>query len=226
MFLSRSNMYKPKEVKQDAPLDLSRPNTGDSLKENIKETAPAPTMPGMLGGFPGFPHPLLLNLASTGSFDWTPYLLAYQQQEALRRQREAEMNDPTALLLHLSKLQSMQNPMTAPLATSPEKPEKVHEDSKSSEEDYKMVIKNGVLMKKQKQRRYRTERPHECEHCNARFTLRSNMDRHIKQQHSNEAKTESNEDQELIIDDHDDEPEDMEEEGKLFFTFNTPFYPL
>ena len=212
----RSNLYKPKDqVKQDAPLDLSRPNTGDSLKENLKEASvpapppPAAAMPGMLG-FPGF-NPLLLNLAASapGSFDWASYLIAYQQQEALRRQREAEMNDPTALLLHLSKLQSMnQNPLaTAPLATSPEKIEKTIEaDSKSSEEDYKMVIKNGVLMKKQKQRRYRTERPHECEHCNARFTLRSNMDRHIKQQHSNEAKTEcSNEDTELIIDD--DQPE-------------------
>ncbi|KAJ8935424.1 hypothetical protein NQ314_012844 [Rhamnusium bicolor] len=47
----------------------------------------------------------------------------------------------------------------------------------------KMVIKNGVLMPKQKQRRYRTERPFTCEHCSARFTLRSNMERHIKQQH-------------------------------------------
>ncbi|XP_033323308.2 uncharacterized protein LOC117218773 isoform X1 [Megalopta genalis] len=47
----------------------------------------------------------------------------------------------------------------------------------------KMVIKNGVLMPKQKQRRYRTERPFGCEHCSARFTLRSNMERHIKQQH-------------------------------------------
>ncbi|XP_053678051.1 uncharacterized protein LOC128728449 [Anopheles nili] len=47
----------------------------------------------------------------------------------------------------------------------------------------KMVIKNGVLMPKQKQRRYRTERPFACEHCTARFTLRSNMERHIKQQH-------------------------------------------
>lgn len=46
-----------------------------------------------------------------------------------------------------------------------------------------MVIKNGVLMPKQKQRRYRTERPFACEHCSARFTLRSNMERHIKQQH-------------------------------------------
>lgn len=47
----------------------------------------------------------------------------------------------------------------------------------------KMVIKNGVLMPKQKQRRYRTERPFACDHCSARFTLRSNMERHIKQQH-------------------------------------------
>lgn len=47
----------------------------------------------------------------------------------------------------------------------------------------KMVIKNGVLMPKQKQRRYRTERPFSCDHCSARFTLRSNMERHIKQQH-------------------------------------------
>lgn len=47
----------------------------------------------------------------------------------------------------------------------------------------KMVIKNGILIPKQKQRRYRTERPFSCEHCPARFTLRSNMERHIKQQH-------------------------------------------
>lgn len=47
----------------------------------------------------------------------------------------------------------------------------------------KMVIKNGVLMPKQKQRRYRTERPFACEHCSVRFTLRSNMERHVKQQH-------------------------------------------
>lgn len=47
----------------------------------------------------------------------------------------------------------------------------------------KMVIKNGVLMPRQKQRRYRTERPFMCGHCTAKFTLRSNMERHIKQQH-------------------------------------------
>lgn len=61
--------------------------------------------------------------------------------------------------------------------TSSEKPL----DNRNS--SVKMVIKNGVLIPKQKQRRYRTERPFSCEHCSARFTLRSNMERHIKQQH-------------------------------------------
>lgn len=56
-------------------------------------------------------------------------------------------------------------------------------DLVQSPNSVKMVIKNGVLMPKQKQRRYRTERPFSCEHCSARFTLRSNMERHIKQQH-------------------------------------------
>ena len=56
-------------------------------------------------------------------------------------------------------------------------------EMEDDESNYKMVIKNGVLMKKQKQRRYRTERPYGCDHCSARFTLRSNMERHIKQQH-------------------------------------------
>ena len=72
-------------------------------------------------------------------------------------------------------------------------------------------------MKKQKQRRYRTERPHECEHCNARFTLRSNMDRHIKQQHSGmegscgtKADEDDREDKQLIIDDYDNNKDAME----------------
>merc|ERR1719264_1592097 len=38
-------------------------------------------------------------------------------------------------------------------------------------------------MRKQKQKRYRTEKPHQCDYCEGRFTLRSNMDRHVKQQH-------------------------------------------
>merc|ERR1712223_546618 len=140
--------------------------------------------------------------------------------------------------MHLSNLQSFQATSGGgggPLATSPEKPISTlggnnnngssilnvdqNEKSDCSDGDYKMVIKNGVLMKKQKQRRYRTERPHECEHCNARFTLRSNMDRHIKQQHSNKTDTDSGSKMEdskdsekmLIIDDDEEDEEDIED---------------
>lgn len=58
---------------------------------------------------------------------------------------------------------------------------KVRSNSKSS--TVKMVMKDGVLVEKQKQRRYRTEKPFSCAYCPGRFTLRSNMDRHVKQQH-------------------------------------------
>nr|CAI5856711.1 unnamed protein product [Callosobruchus analis] len=79
------------------------------------------------------------------------------------------LNVDTNFNENLSKLQS---------PIPPSKP-----DMMQSPNSVKMVIKNGVLMPKQKQRRYRTERPFTCEHCSARFTLRSNMERHIKQQH-------------------------------------------
>ncbi|XP_039312324.1 ras-responsive element-binding protein 1 isoform X1 [Solenopsis invicta] len=69
--------------------------------------------------------------------------------------------------------------MTNQVAPSREKTDSII----SSNDPVKMVLKNGVLIPKQKQRRYRTERPFTCEHCTARFTLRSNMERHIKQQH-------------------------------------------
>ncbi|XP_037084906.1 zinc finger protein 236-like [Pollicipes pollicipes] len=36
---------------------------------------------------------------------------------------------------------------------------------------------------KPKQRRYRTQRPFACNHCEARFTLSTNMDRHVKNHH-------------------------------------------
>ena len=283
----RSTMYRPQQKSNDvhetkakdfekhepdAPLDLSRPNTGDSLKENSLLTKDAANLmtkggmpnpmdftkslaamaasagiPGLSGQMPfqlAFQLSQLANASSPGnSFDWAAYLLAHQQQEALRRQREAELaaaamassvagsKDPTAFLMHLSNLQSFQSSAGAggPLATSPEKvPVTNEEKSDCSDGDYKMVIKNGVLMKKQKQRRYRTERPHECEHCNARFTLRSNMDRHIKQQHSGVEGSGTKvsdedfdrEDKQLIIDDFDnhskkvdvEEMDDIDEE--------------
>lgn len=93
-----------------------------------------------------------------------------------------------------------------------------------NESDYKMVIKNGVLMKKSKQRRYRTEKPYGCEICQSRFTLRSNMERHLKQQHQEawEKFKETNGLKDSDIDngvveeeeEEDDEGEDEDEEGE------------
>ncbi|XP_041980848.1 ras-responsive element-binding protein 1-like isoform X2 [Aricia agestis] len=64
-----------------------------------------------------------------------------------------------------------------------ESPRPLSNSMVTQNDSVKMVIKNGILMPKQKQRRYRTERPFSCSQCSARFTLRSNMERHVKQQH-------------------------------------------
>ncbi|KAJ6643783.1 Ras-responsive element-binding protein 1 [Pseudolycoriella hygida] len=61
--------------------------------------------------------------------------------------------------------------------------EKNQHVSKTQQQLASEHLSNGVLMPKEKQRRYRTERPFACEHCASRFTLRSNMERHIKQKH-------------------------------------------
>lgn len=69
-------------------------------------------------------------------------------------------------------------PVSAPPPPPPPPP------PKPSEEDVMhFTMRNSVLMKKPKQRRYRTERPWRCDLCDKGFTLRSNMERHIKQQH-------------------------------------------
>ncbi|XP_044744792.1 uncharacterized protein LOC123306738 [Coccinella septempunctata] len=86
-----------------------------------------------------------------------------------------DLSRPLSLTIEQNMNESMSK-MTSPLPQG--KP-----DILQSPNSVKMVIKNGILMPKQKQRRYRTERPFTCEHCSARFTLRSNMERHIKQQH-------------------------------------------
>ena len=41
----------------------------------------------------------------------------------------------------------------------------------------------GDFPKKQKQARYRTDKPYECQLCKQRFTLKANKQRHIQQQH-------------------------------------------
>ncbi|KAF0297332.1 Ras-responsive element-binding protein 1 [Amphibalanus amphitrite] len=45
------------------------------------------------------------------------------------------------------------------------------------------VLSDGLLKSKPKQRRYRTQRPFSCNYCEARFTLSTNMDRHVKNHH-------------------------------------------
>ena len=107
-------------------------------------------------------------------------------QEYLRKQSELkEQKEAAEALQHLSKKapppQSTLEAIEKAASVSTIPPEKA--GNSDSDSNYKMVIKNGVLMKKQKQRRYRTERPYSCNFCEARFTLRSNMERHIKQQH-------------------------------------------
>ena len=55
-----------------------------------------------------------------------------------------------------------------------------------------LAMKHPLLIKKPKQRRYRTERPWRCEICDKGFTLRSNMERHMKHQHSDASATSIN----------------------------------
>ena len=185
-----------------------------------------------------------------GGFDFSSaaYLLAaqqemirrQQQQQQHKQQHQQQQQDPAnnPLLMHLSNLQASlsagkspqpQVPGSSPLLPSPDNnagaTEKGSSDPQSSGEDsadYKMVIKNGVLMRKQKQKRYRTEKPFACSHCGERFTLRSNMDRHVKQQHlikksldgsswtdamqqREEEMEADDEDEHLIVDDDDDD---------------------
>ena len=121
-------------------------------------------------------------------------ILAAKNEEMKKQAESIEAADKAAAAAALHSLNQIQDfsshnnilsqisPTNSSLSTvSPQSsPCKPGLDSDST---YKMIIKNGVLMRKQKQRRYRTERPYGCEQCKARFTLRSNMDRHMKQQH-------------------------------------------
>ena len=109
-------------------------------------------------------------------------MMAAQEQ---RKQSELKQQQEAAETLQkLSQMQVLPNQGREEGGMPGEVPV-LSEDGKKADNDssFKMVMKNGVLMKKQKQRRYRTERPYSCQSCTARFTLRSNMERHINQQH-------------------------------------------
>merc|ERR1719438_237922 len=98
--------------------------------------------------------------------------------------KQSEMKQQQEAAETLQKLSQMQVlPTSKSSNISEDGTNSVSNNKKDNDAQYKMVMKNGVLMKKQKQSRYRTERPYSCQSCTARFTLRSNMERHIKQQH-------------------------------------------
>ena len=128
-----------------------------------------------------------------GGATGNPDLSSFMHQEFLRKQTELkEQKEAAEALQHLSKVQQAPpKSVTASAAASPvsvgggaasvgsASTENKQVDNgnngglkSDSDSNYKMVIKNGVLMKKQKQRRYRTERPYNCQFCEARFTLR------------------------------------------------------
>ncbi|XP_015588746.1 ras-responsive element-binding protein 1-like isoform X2 [Cephus cinctus] len=74
------------------------------------------------------------------------------------------------------------NPIFSPSSNNFVEPEEDRENS-ITPKSLKKAAKNRVLTQKRKQARYRIEKPFECEYCSVRFTLKNNMDRHIKHQH-------------------------------------------
>merc|ERR1719410_265328 len=121
-------------------------------------------------------------------------LLAAKNEEFKKSAEALQAKETAAALQNLNHMQDLAaqrgflsqiSPSNSSLSgISPQNsPQKSHINNTDNESNYKMIIKNGILMRKQKQRRYRTERPYGCDQCTARFTLRSNMDRHMKQQH-------------------------------------------
>ena len=151
-----------------------------------------------LGGSPSYSSFFESKLAELGAgnpaVDLSALALAAAHHDAIRKaQQQVTPNDPSLLIAakkpdpihhhHHHHHHPSSTPVKMAAAGAAEKKSSAAAAAAALEPGVKMVLKNGVLVKKQKQRRYRTERPFGCEHCTARFTLRSNMERHIKQQH-------------------------------------------
>ncbi|XP_064211397.1 ras-responsive element-binding protein 1 isoform X1 [Tribolium castaneum] len=191
------DLSKKKEVKPEVPQDLSKKTPPlqmrDLFAQQLLKTPPkidpatlyASIYRNTFPGFPGWPlNPLLFSSLQTPVLppesDMKERLQRFQFcggsmiSDNFRMQTPIELKKTEPLSLNVEANFGDNYKLQSPVA----KP-----DLTQSPNSVKMVIKNGVLMPKQKQRRYRTERPFTCEHCSARFTLRSNMERHIKQQH-------------------------------------------
>lgn len=151
----------PPQDHQELKERLQRHLVGGGMVDNFAEN---------LKNFPGLHNHPVMSAFNNG-------LKPTQELESFREKHVKPSEELKPLSLNMEQIHADNlNKMHSPV--SQVKPELI-----SSPNSVKMVIKNGVLMPKQKQRRYRTERPFSCEHCSARFTLRSNMERHIKQQH-------------------------------------------
>ncbi|GBP34237.1 Ras-responsive element-binding protein 1 [Eumeta japonica] len=151
-----------------------------------------------LGLAPSFPvHPYLLQNPffshPTDSQELTEEIKQRIQKEIIRGLSlsggrlvagESDLVQPKREPVEEHKPARLDTPPAPPVCPdSPRPPNNTIGPVLSQTDSVKMVIKNGILMPKQKQRRYRTERPFSCSQCSARFTLRSNMERHVKQQH-------------------------------------------
>lgn len=164
--------------KEEAPLDLSmdaldlRKKKPEEEPEDLSKKTREINVPKVEVFYPN-PH-----LMATFTPPFSPYYVPpmYYPERELAEMKERIQKE----LIRGLRLNGGAVVQEAPPPSSPEPPPP---PPKKVEPPVKMVIKNGVLVPKQKQRRYRTERPFGCEHCSARFTLRSNMERHVKQQH-------------------------------------------
>eukprot|EP00090_Calanus_glacialis_P046003 TRINITY_DN8821_c0_g1_i1.p1 TRINITY_DN8821_c0_g1~~TRINITY_DN8821_c0_g1_i1.p1 ORF type:complete len:1154 (-),score=219.81 TRINITY_DN8821_c0_g1_i1:142-3603(-) len=175
-----------------------------SQKTDIMPSFPNARFPFTLPFFNGspaaplWPPNLGLNAMNPAAFPFNPMhlaaLLAAKNEEFKKNAEALQVKETAAALHNLNHMQDLAaqrgfisqiSPSNSSLsAISPQNsPQKQSIHGSDNESNYKMIIKNGILMRKQKQRRYRTERPYGCDQCTARFTLRSNMDRHMKQQH-------------------------------------------
>merc|ERR1712038_1096658 len=200
----------PFDLKADAKDNNNLPYLENLCKKNGAPSMPAfPAnrfpfnLPFLAGSSPApiWPPGLGLGGINPAAFPFNPMHLAAllaAKNEEFKKQTEVAKESAAAHLQSLNQIQELANPRSllnlsqisptnSSLSTlspqnSPQKSNIL--PSEQNDSNYKMVIKNGILMRKQKQRRYRTERPYGCDQCTARFTLRSNMDRHMKQQHA------------------------------------------
>ncbi len=188
------------DLKMEAKDEPVHPALSDKLDTSLPfPHKPFPfNLPFLQGTPPGpiWPHQFGLN-ALNSSFPFNPMhlaaLLAAKNEEFKKQAEAIHAKESAAAFQNFNQIQDLgsHNPLHSQISPTNSSPSTVSPQSSpqkpslnpESDSSYKMIIKNGVLMRKQKQRRYRTERPYGCEQCKARFTLRSNMDRHMKQQH-------------------------------------------